>query len=176
MADSVKINRAPAMTLWAAVVAECMGFDPDEALTLGKAVSGLNAQSKGQRLGIYDSANTDEARKAARDRQTDDQYMVGLMGRAVPVVNTKYGVRAISEGKPDNPASVQRYLENKFGEALPQAREEMTALAKHFPLDELKRRAYDLYQEFRPEIPEGSRGWGAAGILDFEKIRALKKE
>jgi len=32
---SVMINRAPVLTLWAAVVAEMLGFDYDEALTLG---------------------------------------------------------------------------------------------------------------------------------------------
>ena len=51
--DTVTINRAPVLTLWAAVVAERLGFDRDEALTLGKAVAGLTAQSKGQRLGIF---------------------------------------------------------------------------------------------------------------------------
>jgi hypothetical protein len=35
---SVMINRAPVLTLWAAVVAEVRGFDYDEALTLGRAV------------------------------------------------------------------------------------------------------------------------------------------
>ena len=176
MTDSIKINRAPVITLWASVVAERMGFDPDEALTLGKAVSGLNAQSKGQRLGIYDRANTDEGRRAARERQLDEQYMVGLMGRAVPVVNTKYGVRAVNEGRPEDPQAVQRYLEKKFGEALPEVREEMRALAKHFSPEELKQRAYDLYEEFRPEVPEGTRGWGAEGNLELEKIRKLREK
>ena len=41
--DMVLINRAPVLTLWAAVVAERLGFNPDEALSLGKAVAGLNA-------------------------------------------------------------------------------------------------------------------------------------
>jgi len=50
----IKINRAPVLTLWAAVVAERLGYDKNEALTFGKAVAGLNAQSKGRRLGIYE--------------------------------------------------------------------------------------------------------------------------
>jgi len=33
--SSVMINRAPVLTLWAAVVAEMLGFDYDEALRLG---------------------------------------------------------------------------------------------------------------------------------------------
>lgn len=50
---TIEINRAPVLTLWAAIVAERLGYRHDEALTLGKAVAGLNAQSKGRRLGIY---------------------------------------------------------------------------------------------------------------------------
>ena len=46
----IKINRAPVLTLWAAVIAERFGYDKKEALTLAKAVAGLNAQSKGRRL------------------------------------------------------------------------------------------------------------------------------
>jgi len=41
------VNRAPVLTLWAAVVAEVLGFKHAEALTLGRAVAGLNAYSKG---------------------------------------------------------------------------------------------------------------------------------
>ena len=174
MVDKIQINRAPVMTLWAAVVAERLGFDPEEALTLGKAVSGLNAQSKGQRLGIYEQANTDESRRAARERQLDEQYMVGLMGRAVPVVNTKDGVRAVKDGRPEDPASVQRYLENKFGEALPDVRAAMQELAGSLSKETLKVRAYELYEQFRPVIPEGKKGWGQAGELDLGSIRALK--
>jgi hypothetical protein len=48
-----KMNHAPVLTLCAEVVAERFGFDRDEALSLAKAVAGLNAQSKGRRLGIF---------------------------------------------------------------------------------------------------------------------------
>ena len=56
-ANKIQINRAPVLTLWAAVVAERLGFKPDEALSLGKALAGLNAQSKGRRLGIFKPAD-----------------------------------------------------------------------------------------------------------------------
>jgi hypothetical protein len=51
---SVTINRAPVLTLWAAVVAERLGLDQDEALTVGRALSGLTAHAKGVRLGIFE--------------------------------------------------------------------------------------------------------------------------
>ena len=50
---TISINRAPVLTLWVAVVAQRLGFDEDEALTLGRAVAGLNAQAMGRRLGIF---------------------------------------------------------------------------------------------------------------------------
>lgn len=45
MAKKLQINRAPVLTLWVVVVAERLGYDESAALTLGKAVAGLNAQS-----------------------------------------------------------------------------------------------------------------------------------
>ena len=41
--SEVMVNRAPVLTLWAAVVAEFLGFEHDEALTLGREGAGLNA-------------------------------------------------------------------------------------------------------------------------------------
>ncbi len=60
----IEINRAPVLTLWAAVVATCLGFDWEEALTLGRAVAGLNAYSKGKALGLFEP--TPEAVKEKR--------------------------------------------------------------------------------------------------------------
>ena len=50
--NRIHVNRAPVLTLWAAVVAERLGFERDEALTLGRALAGLTAHAKGVRLGI----------------------------------------------------------------------------------------------------------------------------
>lgn len=65
----IKINRAPVLTLWATIVAERLGYDAETALTLGKAVAGLNAQSKGRRLGIYEEKSEEEKREEKRRRK-----------------------------------------------------------------------------------------------------------
>ena len=65
--QTVTINRAPVLALWATVVAERLGFSRDEALSLGKAVTGLNAQSKGQRLGIYTKVERGKAKREERE-------------------------------------------------------------------------------------------------------------
>ena len=169
----VKINRAPVLTLWAAVVAERLGFDNEEALTLGRAVAGLNAQSKGRRLGIFKPGQ--EKGEKAREREQGQQFFVEIVGRPVPAVNTDKGVRATIKGKPIAPATVQRYLEQKFGDELAEVREAMAELAQAFNPEELADKAYPLYEKFRPEIPEGKKGWGAKGELDLDSIRALAK-
>jgi hypothetical protein len=71
---------------------------------------------------------------------------------------------------------VERYLESKFGESLGTARAAMRDLAKAFRPEQLLRNGFSLYEEFRPAIPEGVRGWGAKGNLDIDRIRSLALE
>jgi hypothetical protein len=170
----IKINRAPVLTLWASVVAERLGYKHAEALSLAKELAGLNAQSKGQRLGIFTPAeqNPEEARK----KKTKETSYVELMGRSLPVVVLPEGLRAIAKDEPVRPESVERYLKGKFGENLPEVTAAMEELARAIPPDELGRRAFSLYEQFRPTVPEGVKGWGAAGELDLDTLRSLGKK
>jgi hypothetical protein len=155
----ILINRAPVLTLWAATVAERLGFDQDEALSLGKAVAGLNAQSKGRRLGIF-KPGPQEVKKD-RARKKGEEFLIEICGRQVPAMNTSDGIRAVIENQPIEPKSVERYLESKFGESLSTVPAAMRDLAKAFKLDQLRTNAFTLYEKFRPAIPEGVRGWGS---------------
>ena len=105
---TVSINRAPVLTLWATVVAKRLGFDKDEALTLGRAVAGLNAYSKGRRLGLF-QPDEEKARKA-REKEQGVAFKIDICGRAVPAQNTEDGIRATQRGKPIDPDSVERAL------------------------------------------------------------------
>ena len=175
-ANQIKINRAPVMALWAAVVAERLGYDEQAALTLGKSVAGLNAQAKGRRLGIYEEPEEKETKaRPEKERAPGELTYVSLLGRSVPAVYTRDGLRALDKDKPADPHSVQRYLEQKFGENLPDVRAAMHFLAGSMSPAELSRQAYPLYEQFRPEIPEGKRGWGAIGELDLGKIKTLAR-
>ena len=102
--------------------------------------------------------------------------MVSLLHRRVPAIRTDHGVRATVKGQPIDPAGVRRYLAQKFGHELPDVQAAMEALAKAYPPDQLAAHAYALYEQFRPDIPEGKQGWGAAGQLDLDRIRALGEE
>jgi hypothetical protein len=173
----IKINRAPVLTLWAAVVAERLGYDQETALTLGKAVAGLNAQSKGRKLGIYEEKTEEEKREERKEEkkgeEAGDIEFIEVLGRGVPTVKTPRGLRAAIKGEAIHAGSVETYLKQKYGEDLEDVRAAMVQLAKAYPPKQLEKKAYDLYEKFRPEIPEGKKGWGAKGELDLEYIRSL---
>lgn len=171
---TIYINRAPVLTLWAAVVAERLGFLHDEALTLGRAVAGLNAYSKGVSLGLFrpsPKSVKDRRKKLARGRR----LKVDVLDRAVPVVRTPNGLRALSGSCPISPASVDRYLHGKFGDHFAPARVAMRGLARSMPPKKLAASGYALYAKFRPGVPGGVKGWGARGKLDLSLIRRLTK-
>src|SRR3954469_24395812 len=169
----IRVNRAPVLTLWAAVVAERLGFERDEALTLGRAVAGVTAHAKGVRLGIFEPSEPEEVRERRDQAGEGERLEVHLMGRTIPVVRTPEGLRAVDKDQPARPGSVERYLEGKFGEALAEVRAAMERLAGSLPPAELARRAFRLYEGFRPSVPEGEPGWGKAGVLDLAKLASL---
>ena len=172
-ARKIKINRAPVMTLWAAVVAERLGYDEDASLSLGKAVAGLNAQSKGRSLGIY-GAKEGSGKEAVRAKS--EASVVMLLGRPVPTVRSKHGLRASIKGEEVESAPVRKYLESKFGEDLADVRAAMQALAQAYEPEALNERAFALYERFRPAVPMGKQGWGAAGELDLGLLRELARK
>jgi len=170
---TVEINRAPVLTLWGAVVAERLGYDRDAALTLGKAMAGLNAQSKGRRLGIFGEPKPPERGGPPKKVGLGEEFWIEICGRPVPGKNTADGVRAVIRDKPIDPASVLRYLEGNFGESLEAARTAMAELASSYGPDQLQYVAYSLYERFRPQIEPGRRGWGQKGTLDIALVRSL---
>jgi hypothetical protein len=169
---TIKINRAPVLTLWAAVVAERLGFEPAEALTLGRALAGLTAHAKGVRLGIFEPSAPEEVHERRRRLGEGEWLAVQLLGRTIPVVRTPEGLRALDKDKPAPLGSVERYLAGKFGQDLEAVRGAMQALAGSLPPAELARWAFALYERFRPGVPSGEAGWGAKGVLDLDRIRS----
>jgi hypothetical protein len=153
---TISINRAPVLTLWAAVVAQRLGFDEDEALTLGKAVAGLNAHSKGRRLGLFKPH--EEKAKKAREKEPGERSWIEVLGRPVPATNTDDGIRAVRGRNPIDPDGVRCYLEAKFGERLKAAWSATKQLAKADTPQELAPDAFRLCERFRPAIPPGVKG------------------
>jgi len=172
---TLRINRAPVLTLWAAVVAERVGLPHDAALTAGQAVAGMTAHSKGVRLGIIAEISDGKPKPALPKPEgaTGEVKDFLLLGRTVHIADSKDGPRAINKGELGKPAAVEKYLCSKFGEHLDSARTAMEALAATLPPKELNARGFHLYEQFRPEVPSDEKGWGAKGVLELERISKL---
>jgi hypothetical protein len=165
----ILVNRAPVLTLWGAVVAQRLGYGRATALLLGKAVAGLDAQSKGRRLGIYPEPPDEGARRSKAGSR-----VVTLLGRTVPVVRSGRGLVPTGRAAGGTAAAVEQYLGKKLGADLARVEAAMRRLARSYPRKELAERAFSLYEKFRPEIPRGTRGWGAKGKLDLTRLTALE--
>jgi hypothetical protein len=126
------------------------------------------------RLGIF-APSPKKLSEQRRKLKPGRRLHVDLLHRAVPVKRTPQGIRALAGGRPIAPASVQHYLEGKFGPALPRARAAMVRLARSRSPLVLSHAAYSLYVRFRPSVAAGTRGWGAKGRLDLRRIAALAR-
>ena len=107
--------------------------------------------------------------------KSEEEFLVELLGRQVPAVNTDEGIRSVNKGKSVGHESVEKYLKSKFGDDLDQARAAMEELAKSHKPKQLAGSAFGLYKKFRPSIPSGTKGWGAKGGLDLKFIESLGK-
>jgi hypothetical protein len=171
---TLRINRAPVLTLWGAVVAERLGMPRETALTCGQTLAGLNANSKGVRLGMYEPPEERPHEPPPLPKGVRKVRSVELLGRRIHVADTPDGPRAIVKGEIVEPESVERYLRGKFGDTLVPVRTEMKRLAARFTPEQLNQEGFHLYEQFRPAVPPGERGWGAKGVLEVSKIRALR--
>jgi hypothetical protein len=172
----ILVNRAPFLVLWASVVAHRLGYDEEEALTLGKAVAGQTAAAKGMRLGILEKRSEPERQAVLDQREALGAGIVQFMDRMIPCLRTAEGLRALADARPIDPASVRRYLASKFKDDLASLQEKLAALAAVFPPDELGDRAMDLYMRMRPNVPAGEAGWGRQGRLDIDAIDRLRAQ
>ena len=102
-----------------------------------------------------------------------ERLHVDLLGRAVPVVRTSDGVRAVNKGKPGDPGQVERYLAGKFKGRLEDARRAMAELAAGSARTSCTARVPAI----RGVPPVGARRrarWGAAGEPDLGRVCGLK--
>lgn len=164
----IRVNRAPVLTLWAAVVAERLGHPPDTALSLASSVAGTAAKAKARRLGLAEETRHGDDAAPQRPREA-----TRLLGKEVPLTHDADGqvLADAGGGKPAPAGPIKAYVSRAFGQHLPAVRGAMEELAARYDPEELNRIGFRLYERFRPEVPADVTGWGARGELDLEAIR-----
>ena len=166
--EPIIINRAPVLQLWGSVVAKFVHPDLPwvACLSIGNAISSLCAVSKGRSIGLIEPADSTKKDKKTRQRQIGDTRTVKVMGFSLPIK----GDAVIVGGKP-KPLNGET-LKHKFGEqydAVKAAFEDSLQSWKGHE-DELNTKAFHMYEQFRPTVASGQKGWGQKGELSTSEI------
>ncbi|KAG2156137.1 hypothetical protein DEU56DRAFT_765719 [Suillus clintonianus] len=165
---STIVNRAPLMTAWATVVAERLGFEREEALSIASVYTEMNAISKGVSIGLFDKTR----KKEIEPIKDSTQPYVDLLGRR-PLYQTQNETwRALDNTSPALPSTAFSYISRSFRQTTPYVIGALRLLAESFPPPELNNKGFGLYAEFRPDVD----GWGKRGEVRCERILSLRKK
>lgn len=138
-ATPLRVNRAPALALWAAVVAERLGHAPATALSLAAVLAGIAPAPPGGR--------------------PPGSVPIGPAARLVPQPEgPPLADRGDGTAVPPGPA--EAYLRRAFGPRLGEARAALAALAARQDPQRLEALLLPLFAAFAP-IPDGAgrRAW-----------------
>ncbi|EIW71720.1 hypothetical protein TREMEDRAFT_28164 [Tremella mesenterica DSM 1558] len=191
---TVTTNRAPVKTAWVFVVAQRMGFDTQESLSIAHVYVHLSSLKHALMLGnILTPQETKEAEEELRElpgeekrrkvssgklrgrgrkEEEDDvkvgssQPWVGIM-KAIPVVERSDGSwRALEKGVPVEPSQAYLYISRAFKEYTSHVIGALRLLADSWTPDELNRMGLSMYNAFKPDVEK----WGQRGTLECAKI------
>lgn len=169
MSKSTVVNRAPIMTAWSFIVAERLGFQREEALSIASVYTEMNAISKGVSIGLYEE-NKQQNMEASKD---GSQPYVDLMGRRIPLYQTSSGQwRALTQGSPVSPGAAFSYITRSLRQTTPQIMGALRLVALSYSPAQLNKRGYNLYCDFRPNVE----GWGKKGEVRCQSILAMRRK
>lgn len=164
--ETILINRSPVLTLWVTVVAQKLfSLTLEEALTVGSAYAAECARTKGTSLGIY-SGNKNGTATEGDDTTT---RTLSLMNQTICANRTPGGLRALGNNEEQDPHRIWKLLTKRLGDDLPFVLLRMQEAAEAAG-DDLDGTAYNYYVHIRPDIPHGTKGWGAHGHLQTNRL------
>ena len=101
-----------------------------------------------------------------------------LEGSRILVIGT-YRPDELVNGRDNQPHPLTKVideLQRSFGDSLDHARKAMGELAGACSPKQLEEEAFALYENFRPEVARGTRGWGQKGTLDLDAIPKMASQ
>ena len=176
----VIINRAPVLQLWAASLAHLTypQLSWETCLSAGSAISSICAVAKGRSTGNVpekdDSKSKQEKREKARKKQkTLDE--IEVMHFKLRLKDGLAIVGSDEKGKPGD----EEGLRKKFGdEQYQKVKDEFDDALKRWKghEEELNKKAFHMYEEFRPDVSKGQKGWGRKGELSLETVASTVRK
>jgi hypothetical protein len=168
----IMINRAPVLHLWGAAVTHFLypKLDWLTCLGAGSAISAICAIAKGRSIGTIEEPEDTEERRKRKKEQREKEKDYDVLDVMHFKLRQKDG-KVYFSGKPQS--SNEGTLRNKYGEHYDDVKETFNEALNEWKGDEeeLNKAAFGMYEEFRPHIDAGQRGWGRKGALDLEVVR-----
>ncbi|KAK3393986.1 hypothetical protein B0H63DRAFT_459649 [Podospora didyma] len=177
----IPINRAPVLELWGASVAHFLHPELSWAtcLSIGSSISSITAISKGRSIGTISKSDPEEREKKrkrrTKDEDSDETREIKVMG--FPIMLKGENVIFKEKAKPGKEDSLVRRFsgEKNLQKTKTVMQDALKEKWKGREAD-LEKTAFSLYEQFRPEVAGGQRGWGKKGALFLSKIEQVIKE
>ncbi|KAJ9663688.1 hypothetical protein H2198_000700 [Neophaeococcomyces mojaviensis] len=176
LAKPIMINRSPVLQLWASVVAAFLYPDEswDTCLSIGSSISTLCAISKGKAIGQIEpkdrSVEEEDKRKKRKKEVKKETREIEVMGFPLHIKNNV----VVLDGK-EKPVK-EGLLKGKYGgdDTFTKVKQVMEDALRSWDdnKDELDRKAFHMYEKFRPNVATGQSGWGRKGELNLHEVKS----
>jgi hypothetical protein len=168
--DSILINRAPVLELWAATVTSFLypKISWETSLSAGSAISTLCAISKGRAIGTVEKKYSSAAKKQRRELPDDQVDELEIMGFHLKLRDGQVLV-GDKPKQANESALVKKFGEETYGRVKSAFQEALQLWAGQE--DELNSRASHCYKDFRPAVSKGQKGWGRKGMLNLQTVK-----
>lgn len=164
------INRAPVLELWGACVAHATNPELSwpVCLSIGSSIATITAISKGRSIGTVAQPNEDSKKGNTNKSTKENTLTVKVMDFPITLKDNA----VIVKGK--KKTASEESLTAKFGpEAYTRVKQTMeeSLNAWRESEDDLNSKAFHMYEQFRPDVAKGQKGWGRKGELHLSKIK-----
>lgn len=170
--DIVMINRAPVLHLWGACVTQFLypKLEWSTCLSAGSAISTICAVAKGRSIGTIDEPEDTEEQRRKKEEQKKKEGELDVLEVMQFKLKQKEGKVHFS-GKPQS--GNDDALRKKYGEKYDEVKQTFDKALEKWKgsEEELSKAAFGMYEDFRPNVSKGQKGWGRKGVLDLEIIR-----
>jgi hypothetical protein len=171
----ININRSPVLQLWSACVAHFVypQLPWETCISAGSAISTICAVSKGRSIGTVDPSTTTEDKKRKREEARERNKELDAIDVMQFHLKLKDGRALVGSQEPGKPGA-EAPLIKKFGQKeYSEAKKVFEECLQKWKGKEtqLNQKAFQFYEQFRPQIAGGQKGWGKKGELSFAKVR-----
>ena len=171
--DTVVINRAPVLHLFAACVAHRVHPELtwETCLSCGSAISTICAVAKGRSIGTVEPP--DEQKKAEKEtkrkKQKDEFETVQVMQFKLKL---KDGLALVGSTDPKGKPGSEGPLKGKFGDKYVNVKKAFDEVLENWKghEDELNEKAFGFYEELRPTVGAGQKAWGRKAELSLKNV------